>query len=216
MLMQRKLLQWCGGSLWSPHNETIVTAGNFGSSRWKRYTDVFYYTETQQFCGFKRLATKAAAQSLENRKLRRELESLRALAHWQQSEVGTSVDVSTCIFFASFSPCPWRLELPLHARAPHLLIPGRLPQLEASWWNHEAVARVDLEVQKFSFPDTVGARSQRHIRCTKGPWKGFTLRTLVCHESRLKFLFSCHGINGKQLFLVLAKSNIEMALVGWK
>ena len=34
-------------------------------------------------------AAMAAVQSLENRKLRRELESLRALAHWQQSEVVT-------------------------------------------------------------------------------------------------------------------------------
>ncbi|CAE7420222.1 unnamed protein product [Symbiodinium pilosum] len=33
-------------------------------------------------------AAQAVAQSLENRKLRRELESLRALAQWQQSEVG--------------------------------------------------------------------------------------------------------------------------------
>eukprot|EP00435_Cladocopium_sp_Y103_P022698 s3587_g5.t1 len=36
-------------------------------------------------------AAMAAAQSLENRKLRRELESLRALAHWQQSEVGAAI-----------------------------------------------------------------------------------------------------------------------------
>lgn len=34
------------------------------------------------------VAAQAAAQTLENRKLRRELESLRALAQWQQSEVG--------------------------------------------------------------------------------------------------------------------------------
>eukprot|EP00438_Fugacium_kawagutii_P012736 Skav203741 [mRNA] locus=scaffold68:438449:441475:+ [translate_table: standard] len=36
-------------------------------------------------------AAMAAAQSLENRKLRRELENLRALAHWQQTEVGAAI-----------------------------------------------------------------------------------------------------------------------------
>lgn len=36
-------------------------------------------------------AAQAAAQNLENRKLRRELESLRALAQWQQNEVGAAI-----------------------------------------------------------------------------------------------------------------------------
>merc|ERR1711963_221047 len=37
------------------------------------------------------VAAQAAVQNLENKKLRRELESLRALAHWQQSEVGAAI-----------------------------------------------------------------------------------------------------------------------------
>eukprot|EP00440_Ansanella_granifera_P072008 gb/GFBE01078144.1/.p1 GENE.gb/GFBE01078144.1/~~gb/GFBE01078144.1/.p1 ORF type:complete len:1302 (+),score=285.19 gb/GFBE01078144.1/:1-3906(+) len=36
-------------------------------------------------------AAQAAAQALENKKLRRELESLRALAQWQQQEVGAAI-----------------------------------------------------------------------------------------------------------------------------
>ena len=36
---------------------------------------------------------EAVAQSLENRKLRRELESLRALAQWQQSEACVDIEL---------------------------------------------------------------------------------------------------------------------------
>ena len=54
------------------------------------------------------------------------LESLARLgALGSRVRVGTSVDVSTCIFSTIFRIARGGLELPLHARALHLVIPGR-------------------------------------------------------------------------------------------
>ncbi|CAJ1377357.1 unnamed protein product [Effrenium voratum] len=103
------------------------------------------------------VAALAAAQSLENRKLRRELESLRALAQWQQSEVGAAIACKSAASAdlprpskASPPPPHGHGALAMAALAAETLAEGAPPEAEAREWGAFAEARDQCDVCRSS------------------------------------------------------------------